>query len=156
MWKRKSGTEKHIRWFLLLFISAVDFIFHKKSISVMSKYLSKSVQVLTVAEMPSSKSLLSLSGFIDSMSVFCPQSLRHSYLLSTFSSACFYFSYLAQFQFTCSHSSVTAFSAAVNQGQATVLHKTSQGSWPARLRGHRPHCVPEPDCTAQERRVAPL
>lgn len=55
--------EKHMKWFLLLFIGVAHFIFNKKGLSFMSKYSSKSVQVLIVAEMPSSKSLLSPSGF---------------------------------------------------------------------------------------------
>lgn len=52
-----------MKWFLLLFIGVAHFIFNKKGLSFMSKYSSKSVQVLIVAEMPSSKSLLSSSGF---------------------------------------------------------------------------------------------
>lgn len=55
--------EKHMKWFLLLFIGVAHFIFNKKGLSFMSKYSSKSVQVLIVAAMPSSKSLLSPSGF---------------------------------------------------------------------------------------------
>lgn len=78
-----------MRLFLLLFISVADFIFHKKSISVMLKHHSKSVHVLTVAEVPSSKSLLSPSGFIDSMSGTVP-SPQDTYQLSTFTSACLY------------------------------------------------------------------
>lgn len=140
----------------MLFISVADFIFYKKSISVMLKCPSKSVHVLTVAEVPSSKSLLSPSGFIDSMSVFCPQSLRHSYQLSTFSSAWFYSSYIAQFQFTDTHGSAAAFSVTVNQGQAVMPHKTSQGSRPAGVLGCRPRCIPQPDCVAQGGPVVPL
>jgi len=145
-----------MRWFLLLFISVADFVFHKKSISVMLQYASKSVHVLTDAEMPSSKPLLSPSGFIDSRSVFCSQPLRHSCQLSTFSSAWFYLSYLARFQFTYSHSSATAFSATMNQGQATALHKISQASRPAGALGCRPRCAPQPDRMPQEAGVVPL
>lgn len=55
-WKRR---EKQMKWFLLLFIVVAHFIFNKKYLSFMSKYPSKSVQVLTVQEIPSSKPLLS-------------------------------------------------------------------------------------------------
>lgn len=86
------------------------------------------------------------------MSVYVPNP-RDCSQLSTFSSACFYFSYLAQFQFTDSKSSATASSVTVHQGQAMELHKTSQGSRPAGALG----CVcPEPDSTAQGSRVVPL
>lgn len=73
---------------------------HRRSISVVSEHPSKSVQVLTVTEVQFPISLLSPSGFMDSRSVFCLQSLKHSHHLSTFSSACSYFPYLAGFQFT--------------------------------------------------------
>lgn len=43
----RERKEKHMRWFLLPFIGVSDFIFSKRSISVMSKYPSKSVQVLS-------------------------------------------------------------------------------------------------------------
>lgn len=55
----------------------------------MLKHHSKSVHVLTVAEVPSSKSLLSPSGFIDSMSGTVPKP-QDTYQLSTFTSACLY------------------------------------------------------------------
>lgn len=116
--------EKHIEWFLLLFIGVTHF--NKKCLSFMSKYPSKSVQVLIVGEMPSSQSLLSTYIFRFHVSI-CPQPPRQCFQLSTFSSACFYFSYLAQFQFTDSQSPVTA-SSTVNQDQAMELNRTSQGS----------------------------
>lgn len=45
--KEKGEGErrgKHIRRFLLISVGVADFIFHKKSISVMSKYHSKSAK----------------------------------------------------------------------------------------------------------------
>lgn len=117
--KRKRRKEDKCLWGG--FCCIADFIFHKKTISVMLKQRSISVHVLTAAEMPSSKPLLSPSGFIDSMSGTVLNA-QDTYQLSTFTSACFYFSYLARFQFTRSQSSATA-----NRGQAMVLQETSPG-----------------------------